>query len=86
MSELLGIVVFIFVIYILAKFMKPILKACVSIVAIVVMLAFTIGLIFMFKIYGGYSFLILLFLIFSVICEVIALIYAILKKISSWWG
>lgn len=71
------------------KIVKETLDKCKKkniIVAIVVMLAFTIGLIYMYKIYGGYSFLILLFLIFSVICEVIVLIYAILKKISSWWG
>lgn len=83
MSDILSVIVVIFIIYILAKFMKPILKACVSILAILVMLAFTIGLLILFKIYGINSFLVLMFFFLSVIAEVVALIYAIIKKITS---
>lgn len=85
MSELLEVIVAIFVIFVLAKLMKPILKACVSILAILVMLAFTIGLLILFRLYGINSFLVLMFFFLSVIVEVVALIYAIVKKISSFW-
>ena len=85
MSDLLCAIAAIFIIYLLAKFMKPILKACASILAIIVMLAFTIGLFILFRLYGVTSFLVLMFFFLFVIVEVVALIYAIIKKISSFW-
>ena len=86
MGDLLSLIAAIFIIYILAKFMKPILKACVSIIVILVILAITIGMLLLLKIYGINSFLILFFLLISIVGETIALIYAIIKKISSFWG
>ena len=86
MGDLLSLIAAIFIIYILAKFMKPILKACVSIIAILVILAITIGMLLLLKIYGINSFLILFFLLISIVGEIIALIYVIIKKISSFWG
>lgn len=86
MNDLLVVIVAIFVIFIFAKFMKPIVKACVSMLALIVIISITVAFIYLYKTFGIESFLIISILVLSLIGEIIALVLTIIKKIFGLRG